>query len=59
MSAATGRRRLRLAFLGSPDFAVPSLRALHAAGHESAAENGQPPRPAGRGQHEARCPLHR
>jgi methionyl-tRNA formyltransferase len=41
---------LRLAFMGSPDFAVPALRALHEAGHEIAAVYAQPPRPAGRGQ---------
>ena len=52
-------RRLRLAFLGSPDFSVPTLLALHAAGHEIAAVYCQPPRPAGRGKHEARCPVHR
>jgi methionyl-tRNA formyltransferase len=50
---------LRLAFLGSPDFAVPTLRALHGAGHEIAAVYCQPPRPAGRGKHETRCPVHR
>ncbi|WP_343894186.1 methionyl-tRNA formyltransferase [Craurococcus roseus] len=50
---------MRLAFLGSPDFSVPTLRALHAAGHEIAAVYCQPPRPAGRGKHEARCPVHR
>lgn len=43
-------RPLRLAFFGSPDFAVPALRALHAAGHELAMVYTQPPRPAGRGQ---------
>ncbi len=36
--------------MGSPDFAVPALRALHEAGHEIAAVYCQPPRPAGRGQ---------
>jgi methionyl-tRNA formyltransferase len=41
---------LRLAFMGSPDFAVPALRALHQAGHDIAAVYCQPPRPAGRGQ---------
>ncbi len=50
---------LRLAFMGSPDFAVPALRALHAAGHEIAAVYAQPPRPAGRGQKETPCPVHR
>ncbi len=41
--------KLRLAFMGTPDFAVPSLRALVAAGHDLAAVYCQPPRPAGRG----------
>ncbi len=50
---------MRLAFMGSPDFAVPALRALHAAGHEIAAIYAQPPRPAGRGQRETPCPVHR
>ncbi|MFZ6764244.1 methionyl-tRNA formyltransferase [Pseudoroseomonas sp. WGS1072] len=52
-------RPLRLAFMGSPDFAVPALRALHAAGHEILAVYTQPPRPAGRGQRELPCPVHR
>ncbi len=50
---------MRLAFMGSPDFAVPALRALHAAGHEIAAVYAQPPKPAGRGQRETPCPVHR
>jgi methionyl-tRNA formyltransferase len=50
---------MRLAFMGSPDFAVPALLALHAAGHEIAAVYCQPPRPAGRGQKETPCPVHR
>lgn len=41
---------MRLAFLGTPDFAVAPLRALHEAGHEIVAVYTQPPRPAGRGQ---------
>jgi methionyl-tRNA formyltransferase len=49
---------LRLAFMGSPDFAVPALRALHAAGHDVCAVYCQPPRPAGRGQALRRCPVH-
>ena len=36
--------------MGTPDFAVPTLRALAGAGHEIAAVYTQPPRPAGRGQ---------
>lgn len=43
---------LRLAFLGSPDFAVPVLRALIDAGHEVVCVYAQPPRPAGRGKRE-------
>ncbi len=41
---------MRIAFMGTPAFAVPALRALHAAGHEVAAVYTQQPRPAGRGQ---------
>ena len=51
--------RLRVAFMGSPEFAVPALRALHAAGHDIAAVYCQPPRPAGRGQRETPCPVQR
>lgn len=36
--------------MGSPDFAVPVLAALHAAGHDIACVYSQPPRPAGRGK---------
>jgi methionyl-tRNA formyltransferase len=49
---------MRLAFMGSPDFAVPALRALHRAGHDIAAVYCQPARPAGRGQAVRRCPVH-
>jgi methionyl-tRNA formyltransferase len=41
---------MRLAFMGTPEFAVPALQALAAAGHEIAAVYCQPPRPAGRGK---------
>jgi methionyl-tRNA formyltransferase len=44
--------------MGSPDFAVPALRALHAAGHEIAAVYCQPPKPAHRGQRETKCAVH-
>ena len=40
---------MRIAFFGTPDFAVPSLAAVHAAGHEVAAVYSQPPAPRGRG----------
>jgi methionyl-tRNA formyltransferase len=41
---------LRLAFMGTPDFAVVMMDALVAAGHHLVAVYCQPPRPAGRGQ---------
>jgi len=41
---------MRIIFMGTPDFAVPALRALHQAGHEIACVYTQPPRPAGRGK---------
>jgi len=50
---------MRLAFMGSPDFAVPALRGLVAAGHEVAVVYAQPPKPAGRGQRETPCPVHK
>lgn len=46
---------MRLGFMGTPGFAVPTLRALHAAGHEVAVVVAQPDRPSGRGQ-ELRAP---
>jgi methionyl-tRNA formyltransferase len=49
--------RLRLAFMGTPDFAVPSLAALIEVGHEIAAVYTQPPRPAGRGHRERPSPA--
>jgi methionyl-tRNA formyltransferase len=46
--------QMRIIFMGTPDFAVPSLDALVAAGHEVVAVYSQPPRRAGRGK--ALCP---
>jgi methionyl-tRNA formyltransferase len=40
---------LRLIFMGTPEFAVPTLRALAADGHDIAAVYTRPPKPAGRG----------
>lgn len=48
---------MRLAFMGSPDFSVPALHALHGAGHEIAAVYCQPPKPAGRGYALRPCPV--
>src|SRR3954471_1602764 len=41
---------MRLAFLGTPDFAVSALAAIVTAGHEVACAYSQPPAPRGRGQ---------
>lgn len=49
--------RLRLVFMGTPDFAVPVLLALLDAGDEIAAVYTQPPRPAGRGQKLTASPV--
>ena len=40
---------LRVIFMGTPDFAVPPLSEIVAAGHDVLAVYTQPPRPAGRG----------
>ena len=44
--------------MGSPDFAVPSLKALVEAGHDVVAVYSQPPRPAGRGKGERKTAVH-
>ncbi len=49
---------MRLAFLGTPDFAVQSLAALLEAGHEIACVYSQPPAPRGRGQTLQPSPVH-
>ena len=49
---------MRLVFMGTPDFAVETLKALIAAGHEIACVYSQPPRPAGRGMAERPSPVH-
>ena len=49
---------MKLAFMGSPDFSTPALKALVEAGHEVAVVYAQPPKPAGRGQKEQKCPVH-
>src|SRR5262245_9676251 len=41
--------RLRVIFMGTPDFAVPALSEIVAVGHDVLAVYSQPPRPAGRG----------
>lgn len=50
---------MRIAFMGTPDFAVPALDALVAAGHNVVAVYSQPPRPAGRGKALQPSPVQR
>jgi methionyl-tRNA formyltransferase len=49
---------MRIIFMGSPDFAVPSLNALVEAGHEVVAVYSQPPRAAGRGKADRKTAVH-
>ena len=49
---------MRLAFMGTPEFAVPSLAELIASGHDIVAVYSQPPRPKGRGQKLTPSPVH-
>ncbi|MBC2771524.1 methionyl-tRNA formyltransferase [Rhizobium sp. AQ_MP] len=50
---------LRIIFMGTPDFSVATLKALHAAGHEIVAAYSQPPRPGGRrGLDLQKSPVH-
>jgi methionyl-tRNA formyltransferase len=48
---------MRVIFMGTPEFSVPVLEALIAAGHEVAAVYCQPPRPAGRGKRDRPVPV--
>jgi methionyl-tRNA formyltransferase len=48
---------MRIVFMGTPDFSVPVLDALAAAGHEIACVYTQPPRPAGRGKKDRPSPV--
>ncbi len=50
---------LRIVFMGTPDFSVPTLKAISEAQHEIVAVYSQPPRPAGRGMHEQKSPVHK
>ncbi|WP_436642301.1 methionyl-tRNA formyltransferase [Microbaculum sp. FT89] len=49
---------LRIVFMGTPDFAVPTLTEIVGAGHEVVAVYSQPPRRAGRGMAERKSPVH-
>jgi methionyl-tRNA formyltransferase len=50
--------KFRLAFMGTPDFSVPTLQALVTAGHDVACVYTQPPRRSGRGQSIKPSPVH-
>ena len=49
---------LKIVFMGTPDFSVPALEAIHDAGHHVVCVYSQPPRPAGRGMAERPSPVH-
>jgi methionyl-tRNA formyltransferase len=49
---------LRIVFMGTPDFAVPTLVELASRGHEIAAVYTRAPAPAGRGMEDRRSPVH-
>ncbi len=49
---------LRVVFMGTPEFAVPTLAEILGAGHEVVAVYSQPPRPAGRGLEQTRSAVH-
>jgi methionyl-tRNA formyltransferase len=51
--------RLKIAFMGTPDFALHALDAIVRAGHEAICVYCQPPRPAGRGQKMQASPVQR
>jgi methionyl-tRNA formyltransferase len=48
---------MKLIFMGTPAFAVPTLERLHSSGHHIVAVYTQPDRPKGRGQHDAMPPV--
>ncbi len=49
---------MRIIFMGTPEFAVPALTALHAAGHQIACVYSQPPSRSGRGKKLRPSPVH-
>ena len=49
---------LRVVFMGTPEFSVPTLMEIVGQGHEVVAVYSQPPRPAGRGMDLKKSPVH-
>lgn len=58
MAIQKSMKKLSLIFMGTPQFAVPTLKALIEAGHNIVAVYTAPPKPAGRGQKETITPVH-
>jgi methionyl-tRNA formyltransferase len=48
---------MRIVFMGTPEFSVNALDALHDEGHEVVCVYTQPPRPAGRGKKDRPSPV--
>jgi methionyl-tRNA formyltransferase len=55
---AKENQMLRVVFMGTPEFAVPTLAEIIGAGHQIVAVYSQPPRPAGRGMEPRKSPVH-
>ncbi|ODT80774.1 MAG: methionyl-tRNA formyltransferase [Pelagibacterium sp. SCN 64-44] len=49
---------MRVVFMGTPEFSVPTLTEIVSSGHEVLAVYTRAPKPAGRGQEERRSPVH-
>lgn len=49
---------MRVVFMGTPDFSVPTLTEIVSSGHEVVAVYTRAPKPAGRGQEERKSPVH-
>ncbi len=49
---------MRVVFMGTPDFSVPTLTEIVSSGHEVVAVYTRAPKPAGRGQDERKSPVH-
>ncbi|MDB5528280.1 MAG: methionyl-tRNA formyltransferase [Devosia sp.] len=49
---------MRIVFMGTPDFSVPTLLEIISSGHEVVAVYTRAPKPAGRGQAERKSPVH-
>jgi methionyl-tRNA formyltransferase len=49
---------MRVIFMGTPDFSVPTLTEIVSSGHEVVAVYTRAPKPAGRGQEERKSPVH-